>query len=93
MKMIALYSPQFPCAFNMESRHYCWVGEREEHKSRVLLLGSSQRKSQFLENEAPGSNYDPHPSLAVTNCILIDELVSTPEPPIYPSHIYKRTFF
>lgn len=75
VKMITL--PQFPCAFNTERRQWYWVGDEEGHKPMALLSGSSPRNSQFLENEALGSNYGPHPSLASTNCILIDQLVST----------------
>lgn len=65
----------------------------EGHKPRALFLGSSQRNSELQENEAPGSNYNPHPSLSSTNCLLIDELVSILDRPQYTLHTSTLELF
>lgn len=69
------------------------MGDKEENKPRALLLGFSQRYSQFLENEAPESNYSPLPSLVSTNCILIDQLASAPDTPQYSLHVSTKEHF
>ena len=91
VKMITLYSSQFSCVFNVESRHNCWVGEREKINPAPFSC-FSQRSSQSLENELLGSNYDPHLSLDSASCIPIDELVSMLYPQIY-LHISIKEHF